>query len=253
MINKLPYILLTLLFLFTSCKDPSVVDANREIIIIHDPNYLPPVLKITPEIIDFGIVHPGKTVSKEFLITNITDKPVVLDKIQAKNFLLNYTFNTLLPFTLEPQNNSGDKKSISFSFKSDETGKYDDKIDWGTYKNPVTIINAKVASVWAEDINFETTKVGSFDLKFLKIYNSSSVTATITEFTIVDEDGVIINEPSVELPLVIEPKSNTKDIILTFYPKDAKIFNPQIKIKVTYSSGENFTDETINLVGRGSY
>ncbi len=252
--KQIIYILFIILFIFNNaCKYPSSLDANREITVVYDPNDLPPVFLISPEEIDFGIVHPNKTISKEFRIYNITNHFITIEKMQAKNYLQNYSFNTFVPFSLEKSGNTNDNRNIIVSFKADVTGNFDDKIDWGIYKNPITNLKAKVASVWADDINFETTKVGSFDLKFLKINNTSNYVATIDEFNIVDSDNVILIEPAVELPITISPNSSSQDIIITFYPKSAKTFSPYIKIKASYSGGDNYTDETIFLNCKGIY
>jgi hypothetical protein len=244
-----------MLVLFTSCQDPSALDADREIKVIFDPNNLPPEFMTDPALIDFGIVHPGKTYNKDFLIKNITDKNVEVKNISMKKFNAYYSFISGVPFILTPKGTSNFSRNVMLSFMSDSCGNFSDVIDWVDYKNPVTEIKAKVASVWADDIKFETTKIGSFDLKFLKFHNSSNVTATITEFEIIETDGVIINEPAFTPPVDIAPKSTTDDIILTFYPTgEAKEFKAQIKIKVKYSSDdEHFTDEEVLLEGRGIF
>lgn len=248
------YIFFIILFIVNNaCQDPSSLDANREISVVYDPNDLPAEFLINPQEIDFGIVHPNKSISKEFRINNITNHIITIEKMQAKNFYQNYSFSSFVPFSIEKKGNTNDNLNVIVSFKSDLSGNFDDKIDWGNYKNPITNLKVKVASVWADDINFETTKVGNFDLKFLKINNSSNFVATIDEFNIVDNDNVILIEPAVELPLTIPPNSSSQDIIITFYPKSAKTFNPYINIKASYSSGDNYTDETISLYGRGIY
>ena len=237
-----------------SCQDPSALDATKNIQVIHDPNNLPAVFELEPGEIDFGLIHPGKTYSKNFLISNISTKNVRINSIKAMNYPAQFIFSASLPIDLKPKGTQGHSKSVSLSFLSETPGNFSDMINWTDYKNPHTKMTAKVASVWANDVKFVDTKVGEYDLKVLNIVNSSDAEATITEFELIDPDGVIILSPPFTLPTVIEPNSSTRNIFLTFNSSDAKIFKAQIRIKVTYSgSGEHFTDEIIELEGRGIY
>ncbi|MDT3739876.1 MAG: hypothetical protein RO257_10305 [Candidatus Kapabacteria bacterium] len=252
--SKILTIFLFILVLLSGCQDPSALETPKEIVVVYDPNNLPPVFVVEPLEIDFGIVHPDKIHSKNFLVRNITDKNVTLKTITTKNFTENYQFVTQLPFTLTPKGTTGEFQNIVISFTSVKPGKFDDIINWTDFKNPVTNIKAKVASVWAGDIKFGITEVGNLDLKILNLINSSNVKATVKEFEIIDPDGVILNEPAVVTPLVIEPNSRTKDIYLTFNPGEAKDYKAQIRIKIEYAgTDEHYTDETIELDGRGIF
>lgn len=252
--SKILTIFLLILVLLSGCQDPSALDTAKEIVIVYDPNNLPPVFVVEPLEIDFGIVHPEKIHTKNFLVRNITKENVTLKTITTKIFSDKYQFLTPLPFTLTPKGTTGESHNIVVSFTSIIPGKFDDNIIWTDFKNPVTIIKAKVASVWADDIKFGITEVGNLDLKILNIFNSSNAGATVTEFEIIDPDGVILNEPAVITPLVIEPNSRTKDIYLTFNPGEAKDYKAQIRIKIEYAgTDEHYTDEIIELDGRGIF
>jgi hypothetical protein len=247
-------LVLLILFSLISCQDPSGLDATKTIQVIHDPNNLPAVFELEPGEIDFGIIHPGKTYSKNFLISNISSKNVKINTIKAINFPVQFIFSTSLPIDLKPKGTQGHSQSVALSFISDKPGNFTDMIDWVDYKNPRTNLIAKVASVWAEDVKFVDTKVGEYDLKVLNIVNSSDAEATITEFELIDPEGVIILSPPFVLPTVIEPNSSSRNIFLTFNSSAAILFKAQIRIKVTYSgSVEHFTDEIIELEGRGIY
>jgi len=248
-------ILLLITFIsVNSCQDPSALDATKNIKVIHDPNNLPAVFELEPGEINFGIIHPGKTYSKNFLISNISTKNVGIFSIKAMNYPAQFIFSASLPIELKPKGTQGHSQSVSVSFISDTPGNFTDVINWADYKNPQSKMIAKVASVWANDVKFVDTKVGEYDLKVLNIFNSSDAEATITEFELIDPDGVIILSPQFVLPTIIEANSSTRNIFLSFYSSDAKVFKAQIRIKVTYSgSGEHFTDEIIELEGRGIY
>lgn len=237
-----------------SCQDPSGLDATRTKTVIFDPNNLPPVFSVTPEYIDFGILHPGKTYSKNFTLQNITNNEVRINNIRVNNFTANYLFNSGFPISLLKKGLENDSKTISASFLSQVPGKYDDNINWGEYKNPIMALSAKVASVWANDIKFDDTKVGSYNLKILNVINSSPSNAVITEFELTDPDGVMIISPPVSLPYNLAAYSQSENIFITFNSTGAKEFKAQIRMKVDYTgTGDNFTDEIIELVGKGIF
>lgn len=248
-------ILLTFLFMsLIACQDPSGLDATKNIHVIYDPNNLPAVFELEPNEIDFELLHPGKTYTKNFIIRNISSKQVRINNIKANSYLDKYNFSTSLPIDLNPKGSTGHSISASVSFMSEKPGDYTDYINWVDYKNPHTKLIAKVASVWADDVKFIDTKVGEYDLKVLNIVNSSDVEATITEFELIDPDKVIILSPPLVVPTVIEPNSSSRNIFLTFNSSKAKVFKAQIRIKVSFSgSGEHYTDEIIELEGRGIY
>ncbi len=249
---KLLFIILISVILLSSCKDPSSLDATREKIKIYDPNDLPAVFKVIPDTIDLGIIHPGKLYSGNFSIENISNNIVKIESISATINKNQYLFGDNTIINLNKKGEQGASRIVNYSFISDKPGNFDDIINWDSYKNPKTPLITKVASVWAEDIQFNNTKVGEFDLKILKINNNSDVEVSITDFLISDPDGVIINEPQVSIPLIIKPNSVTSDIFLTFRPKDTKEYNSKITIKAIYpDNSKHYTDEIINIVGRG--
>jgi hypothetical protein len=70
--SKILTIFLFILVLLSGCQDPSALETPKEIVVVYDPNNLPPVFVVEPLEIDFGIVHPDKIQSKNFLVRNIT-------------------------------------------------------------------------------------------------------------------------------------------------------------------------------------
>lgn len=250
---KINYIIVFLsILLLNACQDPSGLDANREISVIYDPNNKPPQFRVEPEEVDFGLVHPGKTYQKTVKIINITNQVVPINSIAAKNYFDYYSFSADLPISLSPKGSANESSEITISFESSLPADYTDQINWVDYKNPRTKIIAKVASVWGNDLLFEDTKVGSFDLKVLNIINSSSVNATITSFEIIDNDNAFLIEPAFVTPQIIDANSSSRNIFVTFNPNGKKDFNAQIRITVDYGeSGNHFTDQVIELNGKG--
>ncbi|MFA7627690.1 MAG: hypothetical protein WCZ17_11670 [Candidatus Kapaibacterium sp.] len=242
------------LMLLVSCQDASMLDSTKEIIIIHDPNNLPPVFSVTPEEIDFKILHPGKTYSSNMTLKNISEGQVSLTDIYTDQYNENYSFDFTNPLVLEPQGSGGFAKTVNITFHADEPGNYDDIIRWSDYRNPKTPIKSKVASVWAEDISFGDVTVGDFGLKSIQIHNSSDIEAKIMNIEIFDPDSVILNAPPIETPFVISPKSNSGNIFFTFYPVHAKSYSIKVKLTVEYlSPGTYFTDDEIEITGNGKF
>ncbi|MBX3042279.1 MAG: hypothetical protein KIT33_08930 [Candidatus Kapabacteria bacterium] len=243
-----------ILVLFVSCQDPSALDATKSITVIHDPNNLPALFEVEPVEIDFGLLHPGKSIIRNVLIRNISNQIVNINEVKGTKFSENYSFSNAQNVFLTPKNSIGDSHSFGIKFESDLPGNYDNLLDWGTYRNPQTKVWAKVASVWAEDVRFDVTSIGNYDLKVFQLINSSDSKATITEFELIDSDGVMINEPVFSVPAEIEPHSVSKNIFITFNPNEVKVFKAKIRIKVIYAdSGEHYTDEIIELEGEGIY
>lgn len=247
-------ILILILTLFYGCQDPSSLDTQKDIKVIFDPNNLPPVFSVEPSVIDFGLIHPSKVYSKNIKIKNITSKLVSINSISVKNFTNLFSFETQ-PVLLAAKGASGDESNVNCIFTSSNPGKFDDEIIWSGYKNPQLKILSKVAAVWADDIVFGETIIGSYELKFLNIINSSNADVKITKFEIIDTSGVFINEPVVNIPFVINAKSSSNDIRISFNPKSANLFKGEIQIEAEYlnGSGEYFTDEIIILEGHGKY
>lgn len=237
-----------------SCQEPSTLDANKKITVVYDPNNQPSVFQVVPDEIDFKLVHPGKSYSKEIVIRNISNNSVVINSINAKKYKDNFLFYTSYPIELGAKSSNESEKMVELVFTSADHGEFVDIIEWSDYKNPQTIIKAQVASVWANDIKFTDTKIGNLDLKVLNIINSSNNDATITEFTLIDEDNVFIIEPEYTTPQIIPAKSSSKNIFITFNPNADKVFNSKIILKAKYEgTNTHFTDEIIELEGKGNY
>lgn len=252
MIVRLYILLFFLSFLF-SCQDPASVDATRDKKVKYDPNDVPPNFLITPSVINTDVLRPNQVYEIDLTMSNITDQQVtILDAYFPKLRSITSLIGIYFPFTLEMELTTGDTKDFKLRFQTSESGYYHDTLMYPNHKNPKVIFTARVAHVYANDLAFDDTQVNQFNLKLLQVRNNSTVVATITEFKLIDENGNYINEPEVNLPLNINPQSNSEDIKITFNPTTSGLHKSKIKFKVEFESGENwYYYNEIGISGNG--
>lgn len=250
--HKIITLILTIIVFFVSCQDPASVDATRDKIVKYDPNDVPPIFSITPNVIELGIIRPNTVIETEAVIQNITNNNIVILGATFPKMLGIASIQGLhFPLTLDKQGLTGASKDFKFIFSASNPGLYLDTLKYPEYKNPKVILSAKVAHVFANDLSFDETNVNGFNLKFFRIKNLSNSKVNITEFELVDATGSYINEPRVVIPLVIPANSESDDIKITFNPTTIGIKSAFIKIKAVFESGDYFYYDKIAITGEG--
>ncbi|HRP01038.1 MAG TPA: hypothetical protein PLE30_00150 [Candidatus Kapabacteria bacterium] len=234
-----------------SCTDPTSVDADRKKIVIDDPSKAPPKYEILPNILDFGEILFGQQANLNCSIKNLTNKELLLSNVRLKSNPNLLKLSDILPIILNSKGDINDNKALAFSLQADKYGYFIDTLLIDDNKNPVTIVKASIPALYADDIEFSDTQVSEFQLSSFNFKNISNQKATITEFTLIDENNVFLNEPNVQLPIIINPKSNSNDIKIIFNPNAAISFKAKILINATFEGTDYPFRRVVNISGSG--
>jgi len=235
-----------------ACSDPASVDADREKKIIYDPNNSPALFEVEPNELDFGSLVKGNSKIIQFKIKNITDKQIKIDNLSLKNHSWLATFsNYNSPVYLSPMGSSSDFVTLEAELTADEVGYFSDTLIFQGHTNPKCVAKAEIPALYAEDVDFNTLNTSEFALRIFQFINLSSYDAVISEFELIDTNGVFFNEPKIQLPLTINPNSKSIDIKLTFNPNRKFEFNAEIKFKATFKDAVLPYKGTIKIKGKG--
>ncbi len=247
------YLKLILLCVFIySCSDPTSIDADREKHIIDDPSQHPAKFLINPTTIDLGMILLGSQSNDLiFNIKNITESNLTINSIKLKNYPILASIQFDSPFTLSPFGSNQDNKQLAISISPDKYGYFIDTLLVDNYKNPITIVKANIPALIADDIYFEDTKISEFQLNSFKFRNISDKVAIITEFELIDNNNVFLNEPAVKLPIIINPKSESGNIKITFNPNNIEDYSAYIQIKANFDGADYPYMSTIKISGKG--
>lgn len=244
--KKYYYIFCLLYAFLQSCNSPLDVDVIRQRDTLNDPNNLPAVIEINPQIIDLSYIYLSDSVTHSIKIKNITE-----NKLTIKSIMINDNQISLQPefqsFDLDTKNQSNSIKELLLSFLAKRLGKFNDTIKFNDYKKPYLIIKSIVPTVYGRDVEFDNTLVNNFNGKVLRIYNDGNEKVNITGFEIIDENGVFFNQPKISIPFDIPAKSY-ESIILSFNPNKVMNFQGIVKLKC---NATGFIDDTIKLAGKG--
>lgn len=248
--------LLILSLIVIRCSDPLGVEAEREKIVKWDPDSLPPVFEIVPNIIDLGIILPDDSLNYQFYIKNITSHNDTIKSLTLKNNPDHAVFTLpQAPVILKPSSTEGDKVDISMNFHALSIGYFKDTILFEGYNNPKTIVKAELPAVFARDLDFQEKKLFIYSIGIFKIFNRSNVRVTITEFKINDSESIFTNVPTFETPYIINPNSASEDIKITFCPNRETTFVKDIRFKAVFDNPAANTqfpiDTVVVLKGRG--
>lgn len=243
--------LILLILLSISCTDPTSVDADREKILIDDPSKSPPKFEVNPSVIDFGEILIDTQNSIEFSIKNLTDSELIIANIQLKNYKEISRFIGQFPIVLKSKGIAGDNQNVELKFTPNIYGYFADTISFDNFKTPLTLVKATIPALYADDINFSDTRISEFQLELFKFKNISDKQAIITDFELIDENNVFINEPKVQLPLNINPNSESNDIKLTFNPSESANYQAEIRITANFVGANYPFRRIIKIKGKG--
>ncbi len=248
LIIPLMMMVFSFLIVTNSCKSPLEVDALRDKDTIFDPNNKPALIKFEPNILDFDMVFPNDESDLEFIIENISKSDVLINQFTHKNS--NSTFNLaeeFQPFTLKTSAPDKSKK-LKMIFSSSQSGTFIDTVFVNNFQKTILILKAKVPDIYGRDLLFDNTTKGGISGKVLRIFNESQDSVTIAEFSITENQNIFFEEPKIQLPLIIPPKSSI-NIVVNFNPSEAKTYDSEIRIKV---KTDGIVDEIIKLSGTGT-
>ncbi len=223
--------------------------------------YQNPVISVSPESYDFGVILLGSYKEKEFYIENTGEKPLNIyqTKLKGKSFAI--TQNTCSSLTLQPgescsftvrflpQKDKREKASIEIKSNDPENKKLKVQI-YGSGKSEASILKLEPDGAV---IDFGKQKVGDKVKKVIKILNSGNVTLKIYELKFKSKGNF-----SVDLNSGDRPCSKSKDISInskdyctfgvSFEPDDVDKFESYLEIK---SNDPNNKKLKVRLVGFG--
>jgi hypothetical protein len=250
MIRKFKVIIITLILL-NSCGDPLSVDAVREKKVINDPNDAPAEFEFIPDSINIQDILIGEEVSLDITIKNLTSKNLILNNYVFKNYSDDFRVLNNLPIFINPKDSYGSNLKLEIKYKPTKYGYLLDTFYFQNFKKPILKINSIVPALYSNDLDFGGVSVGEYELKTFKFTNLSNTTAIINSFELIDKNNVFLNEPKVNLPIIIKPNSESEEIRIIFNPTYYSQFNGQIKINATFENKNYPFRNIINLKGNG--
>lgn len=242
---------LLILVLSWSCTDPASVDADREKIVIDDPSKYPAKYEINPNILDFGELLINSEKNIQFNIKNLTNDILTLNNFSLKNNSSNAVFIRSQPLILQANGSELDNQDVSLNLTARNYGYLKDTLLIDNFKNPLIEVRAEIPALFTNDINFADTKISEFRLAIFNFKNISNTRAVISEFELLDSNNVFLIEPKIELPIIVEPNSESVDIKLTFNPVSPKVYIAEIRIKATFDGVDYPYKKVVKLSGFG--
>jgi len=250
MIRKFSIIILTLIFL-NSCGDPLSVDAVREKKLINDPNDVPAELEFIPDSIIIQEILIGEEISISLNLKNLTSKSLVLSNYVFKNYSDDFIVLNNFPITINPKETNGSNLELQLKYKPSRYGYLLDTFYFHNFKKPILKINSLVPALYSKDLNFGDISIGDYELKTFKFINLSNTKAIINSFELIDKNNVFLNEPKVNLPIIVKPNSESEEVRIIFNPTYYSQFNAQIKINATFENKNYPFRNIIHLKGNG--
>lgn len=246
------YLLFLLILVLTlSCTDPTSVDADREKIVLDDPSKYPAKYEIKPLTLDFGELLINAEKNIQFNIKNLTNEKLTLNNFSLKNNSSNAQFTSSQPLILQASGSDLDNQDVSLNLIAKNYGYFKDTLLIDNFKNPLIEVKAEIPALYANDINFPDTRISEFQLVIFNFKNISNKRAVITEFELLDSNNVFLNEPKIELPILVNPNDESIDIKLTFNPTASLNYSAEIKIKASFDGVDYPYRKVIKLSGVG--
>jgi hypothetical protein len=138
--------------LYFSCNSPLEVPANREITLKENP-YSNPMIKFSPNYLNFDFVHPDSSKILTLTIENNQANSYPLTEYHlffgSNNFKI---LNKTIPVILESKGTSGSSFEIKIQFTGKSSGTFNDSLLVNNLSYPKAIFEAKVPNIYANDI-----------------------------------------------------------------------------------------------------
>lgn len=216
--------------------------------------YLAKNLEISPTTLDFGNVLPGKVVSKEIKVKNVSDTTITLTYLELKQ--LNTAFR--LPSDFEPiQLLPNQEIYIKIEFLATKSGIYEDSL--GLNNNCYTHFFAKLiarigdAKIIATDVNFGEILINQQQVAEAQITNVGENNLSIWSFSVSNPSEITVDfgkSIDLENPLIIKPNQSLKfKIYLT--PSREKFYNETIIFHSNAKGNDSITYITAKSVKPG--
>lgn len=250
MICKYSIIILTLILL-NSCGDPLSVDAVREKKVLNDPNDAPAEFEFIPDSINIEEILIGEEISLSLTVKNLTSKSLILNNYIFKNYSDDFIVLNKFPLLINPKESNGSNLKLELKYKPSRYGYLKDTFYFQNFKKPILKINSIVPALYSDDLDFGDILIGEYELRTLKFINLSNTTAIINSFELIDKNNVFLNEPKVNLPIIVNPNSESEEIRIIFNPTYYNQFNGQIKINATFENKNYPFRNIIHLKGNG--
>lgn len=218
-----------MMFLFISCNSPFDVPADKgDKIIIKDPYLNDPLLLFSDDTLDYDMILPGESRTRELIVKNISDEPYNID---STVFYHNYFISNNNEITIQPYSISGDSAKINIEFVSDNSGLFIDSMIIDNMYRPVLHLSAKVPYVFVRDFDFGTVNNGEIIGKIIKIENNYSDTITINTLSFEDNTFFRFSQTP-QLPLKIAP-FDTYDLLVRFSSNQSGKYSDSINITIS--------------------
>lgn len=233
--------------MLASCSSPLDVDAKRGPKVVIGTK--PYDIYTNVDTLDFEYVHPYISKQLTFTVFNNTSKDYKLNDIAVENSTQIMSISDFTATTLKPKNQDYDNVEITVTINADyEYGYYSDELVFNGLENPRVYVKAIIPAVYGEDIDFGETQIGEdfIGSEFLTLRNISDKDVTISNLSVNDDTFEIKSSDN-----TFQLKAgSTKEIIITFEPKENIIYETELIFDVDDNS--IISDKSVKLSGIGT-